>query len=132
MVYADSDGFTSSNNATVTFDVVGASPTASNGSFSTLHDTTYNGTLTPSPTPTALFLISLTGPTHGSVVVHANGTFTYTPTAHSTGTDSFVFSVSDGTLAANAKPLPSPTTPPSPSTIRDPPSTPLAMGKRSS
>ena len=104
VVYADSDGFTSSNNATVTFDVAGSvipPPATVPSPPSTIPPTTAPSP--PSdPDSDPLTYSLLTGPTHGSVVVHANGTFTYTPTAHLTGTDSFVFSVSDGTLAANA------------------------------
>ena len=32
----------------------------------------------------------------GSVVINANGTITYTPTANSTGSDSFRYTISDG------------------------------------
>jgi VCBS repeat-containing protein len=36
------------------------------------------------------------GPTHGSAVVHADGSFTYTPDANYHGSDSFQYQVSDG------------------------------------
>ena len=37
-----------------------------------------------------------TGPANGTVVVNANGSFTYTPNANFTGNDSFTYRVSDG------------------------------------
>ena len=35
-------------------------------------------------------------PAHGSAVVNANGTITYTPAANYTGADSFTYTISDG------------------------------------
>jgi hypothetical protein len=43
----------------------------------------------------------VTGPTHGTVSVNANGSFTYTPTTGYTGTDSFTYTANDGTVASN-------------------------------
>jgi len=40
----------------------------------------------------------LTDPTHGSLTVSANGSFTYTPDTGFLGEDSFTYTVSDGTL----------------------------------
>ncbi len=40
-----------------------------------------------------------TAPAHGTVVVHSDGSFTYTPTANFNGSD-FTYAVSDGTEAA--------------------------------
>ena len=44
----------------------------------------------------------LTDPSHGTVVVNADGSFTYTPDANFFGTDSFSYTVSDGTDTATA------------------------------
>ena len=41
-----------------------------------------------------------TKPAHGKVVVNANGGFVYTPSAGYAGTDSFTYSVTNGTAAA--------------------------------
>ena len=38
----------------------------------------------------------LSGPTNGSVVLNADGTYTYTPNAGFVGNDSFTYTVSDG------------------------------------
>lgn len=42
----------------------------------------------------------VTGPAHGSVVLNANGTGTYTPTAGYRGADSFTYRASDGTASS--------------------------------
>jgi hypothetical protein len=40
------------------------------------------------------------GPSHGTVTVNSDGSFTYTPNTHFVGTDSFTFTVSDGSQNA--------------------------------
>jgi len=42
-----------------------------------------------------------TGPSNGSLVLNADGTFTYRPNAGFTGTDTFTYSVSDGATTSN-------------------------------
>jgi parallel beta-helix repeat protein/VCBS repeat-containing protein len=55
-----------------------------------LNDTDADGdTLTVNTTP-------VSGPANGSLVLNADGTFTYTPNDNFNGTDSFVYEVSDG------------------------------------
>src|SRR5688572_33308485 len=44
----------------------------------------------------------LTPPSNGTVVLSANGGFTYAPTGNFFGTDTFVYSVSDGSTSATA------------------------------
>jgi VCBS repeat-containing protein len=44
----------------------------------------------------------VSGPTNGTLVLNANGGFTYTPTAGFTGTDSFTYRASDGALQSSA------------------------------
>ena len=39
----------------------------------------------------------VTGPAHGTLTLNADGSFTYTPTAGYTGTDSFTYKANDGT-----------------------------------
>jgi VCBS repeat-containing protein len=41
------------------------------------------------------------GPSHGTLALNANGSFTYTPTANYSGSDSFTYRASDGTLTSN-------------------------------
>jgi hypothetical protein len=45
-----------------------------------------------------LSVVSLSAPLHGSAVLNADGTVTYTPDANYFGTDSFTYRVSDGLL----------------------------------
>ncbi len=44
-----------------------------------------------------------TGPTNGSLVLNANGSFRYVPNAQFHGTDRFVYSVSDGSISEEAE-----------------------------
>ena len=41
------------------------------------------------------------GPSHGSLILNADGSFTYQPESEYTGDDSFTYSVTDGTLSSN-------------------------------
>jgi VCBS repeat-containing protein len=41
------------------------------------------------------------GPSHGTLTLNPNGSFTYTPTANFNGSDSFTYRASDGTLTSN-------------------------------
>ncbi|MCE9565046.1 MAG: cadherin-like domain-containing protein [Planctomycetes bacterium] len=80
-----------------------ASFSAHSDSFSVLHDHPLEGQNT-SPAPGLfsndgpevgdLVLLGNTQPTHGTVVVRGDGTFTYTPAAGFTGSDSFQYTVS--------------------------------------
>jgi VCBS repeat-containing protein len=50
----------------------------------------------------ALTLALASGPTHGVLTWHGDGSFLYVPNADFTGTDSFTYTVSDGLLGATA------------------------------
>ena len=41
------------------------------------------------------------GPANGTLTLHNNGTFTYTPTAGFSGSDSFTYTPKDGALAGS-------------------------------
>ncbi len=43
----------------------------------------------------------VTGPSHGTLELNADGSFTYTPTGDYNGSDSFTYSVNDGTTTSN-------------------------------
>jgi VCBS repeat-containing protein len=49
----------------------------------------------------ALTPVVMSGPSHGSLSVNANGSFTYTPLANYHGTDSFTYRASDGSANSN-------------------------------
>ena len=44
---------------------------------------------------------SHSGPSHGSLTLNANGSFTYTPDANYNGPDTFTYRASDATLTSN-------------------------------
>ncbi|MGN6525560.1 MAG: beta strand repeat-containing protein, partial [Burkholderiaceae bacterium] len=105
--YAGTDSFTytitDSNHqttaATVHVTVVPV-PLARNDAFATNEDTPLAGNLATNDTPAAGFTNTWTldaahGPAHGAVTVNANGTFTYTPAANYSGTDTFSYLVTD-------------------------------------
>jgi hypothetical protein len=103
------DGHLDSNVATVSLTVsaVNDAPVAANGSASGNEDTTFNGTLSATDVDTTSAQLSYKlvgtngGAAHGSVVVHADGTFTYTPASNFNGSDSFSFKANDGALDSN-------------------------------
>ena len=108
--YRASDGAANSNVATVSIAVnpVNDTPTASNDSYSVNEDGSLNigaalGVLANDldVEGTALSATLVSGPTHGSFALNANGSFTYTPNANFNGTDSFTYRASDGLLSSN-------------------------------
>jgi Domain of unknown function (DUF4347)/Cadherin-like domain/Bacterial Ig domain len=64
------------------------------------YDRSFNGTLVDNVTPSTLggpitTYTKTSGPSHGTVVLNANGTYTYMPFAGYSGPDSFTFSADD-------------------------------------
>ena len=107
--YKANDGSLDSNVATVTIAVtaVNDAPVAANDSYSTSEDVVLtvvapgvlgNDTDVDSATLTAMVV---TGPTHGTLTLNANGGFTYTPAANYNGADSFTYKANDGSLDSN-------------------------------
>ncbi|MDT5063794.1 MAG: hypothetical protein QOH63_4253, partial [Acidobacteriota bacterium] len=103
------DGSADSNIATVsiTINAVNDAPQALNDSYSTNENTTLNmpaaGVLTndtdvDSPSLTAILVSNAS---NGTAVVNANGSFTYTPNAGFSGTDSFTYKANDGAADSN-------------------------------
>src|SRR5205823_3079554 len=104
--YKVNDGTVDSNVATFTLTVtpVNDAPVLANASATLAED----NTLTIDPLATASAVDGgpsaapiVTGPTHGTLTVNADGTFKYTPAANFNGTDSFVYKVNDGTVDSN-------------------------------
>jgi uncharacterized repeat protein (TIGR01451 family) len=54
------------------------------------------------PNTDPISLSAVTAPAHGSVVIDAGGTVTYTPAAGFAGSDSFDYTITDGSLTATA------------------------------
>ncbi|HWI52644.1 MAG TPA: cadherin-like domain-containing protein, partial [Symbiobacteriaceae bacterium] len=110
--YKANDGALDSNVVTVTINVtpVNDAPVAVNDTYSTPEDTPLTiaapGILSNDTDVegSALTVVvgSVTSPSKGTVVVNANGSFTYTPTtANYNGTDSFTYRVTDGAANSN-------------------------------
>ncbi len=77
---------------------------ATNDSYSTSEDNALNvaapGVLA-NDTGSNLSAVKVTNPTHGSVTLNANGSFTYTPDANYNGPDSFTYKANNGTADSN-------------------------------
>ena len=105
--YTASDGAAVSNVATVTITVTGVNdaPVAVNDTASTPEETAVSGTVlgndTDVDTGTTLTATLGASPAHGAVTLNADGSFTYTPAANFSGTDSFTYTASDGTAVSN-------------------------------
>jgi VCBS repeat-containing protein len=106
--YRASDGSLFSNTATVslTVDSVNDPPVAVNDSGSTSEDTprlSRRGLLTNDTDVDSATLTAsvVAGPSHGSVVVSPDGSYTYTPAVNYNGADSFTYRASDGSLFSN-------------------------------
>ena len=100
------DGLLDSNVATVSLTVspVNDAPVAASGSASGNEDTTISGTLSVADVDNTAAQLSYNligtngGAIHGAVVLHADGTFSYTPALNFNGSDSFTFKANDGAL----------------------------------
>jgi VCBS repeat-containing protein len=107
--YRASDGTTASNLATVTITVtaVNDAPVAADDAYTTAEDTTLTvptpGVLgnDTDPDSTTLTVAVVTGPSHGTLTLDPDGSFTYTPAANYNGPDSFTYQASDGTSTSN-------------------------------
>jgi VCBS repeat-containing protein len=96
------DGSIDSPEATVnlTVNAINHGPGADDKSFFINEDTSLNGTLsgTDIDGDTLSYLPGSVNAVHGHVVIHTNGTFTYTPNVNFAGTDQFTYKVNDGQL----------------------------------
>src|SRR5205823_2126774 len=78
--------------------------TANDDSFSTSEDTVLSDSVAINDTTTSggtLSFAKTTDPSHGSVTVNADGTFTYTPAANYHGADSFTYTVTPAAPASD-------------------------------
>ena len=72
-------------------------PVCPDDSFTTPQNTAHNGTLTCTDADGDSLTYGAVGnPAHGTLVVNANGSFTYTPNAGYFGPDSFTYNATDG------------------------------------
>jgi VCBS repeat-containing protein len=99
-----------STNATVTITVtpLNDGPVALNDAYTTPEDTTLTipaaGVLANDSDSDGdpLTAVLVSGVSHGTLNLEANGAFTYTPSINYTGVDSFVYRATDGVLSSNA------------------------------
>ena len=68
---------------------------AANDTFTMVKNTTLSGNLLSNDIGPSLSVTANTSPSHGTVSIAANGTFTYTPYAEYMGTDAFSYTVTD-------------------------------------
>ena len=107
--YRASDGTLESNQATVTITITATNdgPTAAGEAYTTAEDTALTvaalGVLGNDSDPDGdpLTAVLVTGPGHGTLALNANGSFTYSPAANFTGSDSFTYRASDGSFDSN-------------------------------
>ncbi len=100
------DGNFYSTSQQVEIDVSETPPTAGNPMYSLLNNQTLNvsaadGVVAASSGDSPLTASLYSGPTHGSLSLNSDGSFSYTPDATWVGTDRFQFTVSDGISTSN-------------------------------
>ncbi len=92
---------------TITVTAVNDAPVAVDDAYTTAEDTALNvllpGVLSNDSDidSSSLTAAVVTGPSHGTLTLNADGSFTYTPVANYNGPDSFSYQVSDGTANSN-------------------------------
>ena len=104
--YSATDGNASTGTGTLTITVtaVNDAPIVDNETITTNEDTPATGDLTdagdldPDGTPLTANTTPVSGPTNGTIVINANGTYTYTPNANFNGTDVIIVSICDAGL----------------------------------
>jgi VCBS repeat-containing protein len=98
-------GGAQSDTDSVSIDVINTAPTAVADAYSLYRDNTIavaipgvlaNDTDANPQTLTVQSPRPVSGPSHGSLTLNADGSFSYTPTGGYTGTDSFTYKVTDG------------------------------------
>ncbi|WP_344791244.1 Ig-like domain-containing protein [Mycolicibacterium pallens] len=92
---------------TVTVTILGTSvneaPIAGNDTFTGVKGTAITGNVLTNdsdPDGDPLSAALATGPSHGSVSVNSNGSFTYAPTTNYVGSDSFTYTATDGVASS--------------------------------
>ncbi|MGN6544931.1 MAG: tandem-95 repeat protein [Aureliella sp.] len=107
--YRVTDGTVFSNVATVTIAVaaINDAPVAANDAYAATEDQPLSVSLAgilsndADAESSSLAVSSFSNPSHGTLSLNADGSFTYTPDANFNGIDSFTYSVSDGSLDSN-------------------------------
>jgi VCBS repeat-containing protein len=98
ITYTIADAADAQSTSTLTLDVIGTNtpPVAHDVSATGNEDGVINGALAATDDDNDPLTYAIeTGPQNGNVVVHADGTYTYTPGANYNGTDTFTYKVTD-------------------------------------
>jgi VCBS repeat-containing protein len=107
--YRANDGTLDSNQAKVTITITATNeePTAADDTYSTTEDTALT-VATPGllgndtdPDHDSLNAVLVSEPSHGTLTLNGNGSFSYTPAGNFIGSDSFKYRANDGTLSSN-------------------------------
>ncbi|TAN53603.1 MAG: tandem-95 repeat protein, partial [Methylococcaceae bacterium] len=105
----DGGGLSSSTTLTITIQGSNDAPAATADSYGTTEDklltvTAAQGVLANDSDPESdgLQAVLVQGPSHGTLTLNGNGSFSYQPEAGYNGTDSFTYQANDGTLDGNA------------------------------
>ena len=104
---ADSQGGSASATVNVTISATNDAPVAGNDAYSTSEDTALTiaapGVLANDHDVDndVMTVIQVSGPSHGTLTLPADGSFSYTPAADYNGPDSFSYKVNDGTVDSN-------------------------------
>ncbi|MCW5631782.1 MAG: tandem-95 repeat protein [Rubrivivax sp.] len=96
---SDGQGGTAVGSVSITVIAVNRSPVATDDTASTPEDTPVVVAVLANDSDAdgdALTVVLVSGPAHGSVVLNADRSFTYTPAANYFGADSFTYRVNDG------------------------------------
>jgi len=108
--YAVNDGFEGSNEATVTITVhpVNDAPVAVDDAYEVDEDQTLTVVVAEGVLPNdsdedadPLTAVLVSGPSHGTAVLGADGSFTYTPEENYFGADTFTYTANDGSEDSN-------------------------------
>lgn len=99
-----SDGSQQPSNGGVTVSIQDLiiAPEANNDNFTTPIDAALTENVLDNDTGSGISVQSNTSPSNGSVTIQPNGTFVYTPTLGFTGSDSFQYTITDGTSTSTA------------------------------
>ncbi|BAV04820.1 thrombospondin type 3 repeat family [Filimonas lacunae] len=102
----DANGDSSDATVTITVTAVNDKPVANNDSYTIDEDTQLTGNVGSNDTdvddvPAALTYTLVQAPAHGTMVLNANGSFTYNPNANYNGADAFTYSVCDAAGACS-------------------------------
>ena len=96
---SDGNGGTATGTVSVNVAAVNDAPTTAGGTATGNEDSAISGQLAATDVDGDALTFGLAqngGPTHGTVTVNPDGSYTYTPAANFNGTDSFTYTVSDG------------------------------------